>query len=116
MVDGIEAIHVGVLRVVVAIPGARSLKDRRQAVQSVVDRLRHRFDASVHEVGDSDFPGRQTLLVTTGGNDGRVVESVLDRIVGMISESGRVLVQHVDREVTRWRPAEARWVPDDDEG
>ena len=43
-------IHVGVLHMVLRINGARSLKDRRQVVRSLRDRVRHRFDVTWHEV------------------------------------------------------------------
>lgn len=43
---------VGVARVVLQIPGARSLKDRRRVVKSYKDKLFARFKVSVAEVGD----------------------------------------------------------------
>lgn len=106
-------IQVGIARVVLGIPGARTLKDRRQAVRSVIDRVRHRFEVSVHEVGASDYPGRQTLAIGTVGQDGRLIESILDRVVSAIAESGKVIVQQVDREVFRWHPAVSGWTEDD---
>jgi uncharacterized protein len=43
---------VGVLRIVIQIPGARSLKDRRSVVRSFKDRVRARLRVSIAEVGD----------------------------------------------------------------
>lgn len=37
------------------IEGAQSLKDRRQVVRSLKDRLRHRFNISVAEVNPSEL-------------------------------------------------------------
>jgi len=45
---------VGVARIVVQIPGARSLKDRRGVVRSYKDRVRARLRISVAEVGDAE--------------------------------------------------------------
>ena len=43
---------VGVSRIVLSIPGARSLKDRRHVVHAFRDRVRARISASITEVGD----------------------------------------------------------------
>jgi uncharacterized protein len=43
---------VGVTRIVLSIPGARSLKDRRRVVHAFRDRVRARISASITEVGD----------------------------------------------------------------
>ena len=52
--------NVGVLQVEIAIDSARSLKDKRQVVRSVLDRLRSSFNVSAAEVtskGDMLMPG-----------------------------------------------------------
>lgn len=99
-----DRIFVGVLRMVLTIPGARSLKDRRQAVLSVKDRVRHRFDVTFHEVDASDRPTRQVAVVTTAGNDQHVIRAALDQIVGFVRGSGKVLLGEVDVDVFRWHP------------
>lgn len=95
-------VRVGLLRLDVAVPGARSLKDRRRAVVGLRDRLRARFDVSCHEVHDDDRPGTGRLLVTTGGADAAVVSRVLDQVVGVADRAGDLVVQHVEREVMVW--------------
>jgi uncharacterized protein len=104
-----ERIFIGVGRLVIAIPGARSLKDRRQAVRSLTDRLRHRFSVSVHEVGEDDRPGQQVLIVTSAGNDGALVRSILDQVVGVAAGHPRGLLHQVDVDVFRWHPAQSHW-------
>jgi len=107
-----ERIFVGVARVQLGIPGARSLKDRRQNIRSVADRMRHKFSVTVNEVGGSDYPGRQVLALTTAGNDSRLIRSILDRCVALASGSGRVLVESVDVDVFRWQADLRRWADD----
>lgn len=97
-----DRIYVGVCRLVLLIPGARTLKDRRQAVSSVRDRIAHRYPVSIHEVDTSDLPGRQTLVVTTAGNDASVLRTNLDKIAGFVRGSGNVLLSGVDVDVFRW--------------
>jgi uncharacterized protein len=43
---------VGVMRLVLNVPGARSLKDRRRVVHAFRDRVRARISVSIAEVGD----------------------------------------------------------------
>jgi len=99
---GDDPIFVGVARLVLRIPGARTLKDRRQVVGSLIDRIRHRFPVSVHPVDTLDHPGRQIIVCTTAGNDGAVLRSNLDKIVAFAHSNGGLLVGGVDVEVFRW--------------
>ena len=46
--------HVGVMRLVLEIPGARSLKDKRQVVRSFKERVKSRLGVSIAEVGHHD--------------------------------------------------------------
>ena len=98
-------IFIGVLRAVLHIPGARSLKDGRQVAHSLRDRIRHRFEVSVHEVEPSESASRRVLLVTTAGNDGRVITATLDRVRALLYASGDAVVVDVDVDVFRWHPA-----------
>src|SRR5690606_9610944 len=87
-----ERIYLGVLRMALTIPGARSRKDRRQAVVSLRDRVLHRFDVSFHLIGDSDRPSRQVVVLTTSGDDPAVLRQTLDRITAFASQSGSLLL------------------------
>ncbi|GGA77779.1 hypothetical protein GCM10011507_31270 [Edaphobacter acidisoli] len=45
----------------VEIPGAQSLKDRRQVVRSLKDKLRHSFNISIAELDDGIVWNRATI-------------------------------------------------------
>lgn len=49
------------LTVEISIPHAQSLKDRRQVLRSLKDKLRHGFNASVAELDDAGLWNRATL-------------------------------------------------------
>lgn len=70
---------VGVLRLTLFIHGAASLKDKRQVLRKVVDRLRSRFNVSVAEVGDNDVWQRAVVGVAAVANDHSFVNEVLDK-------------------------------------
>src|SRR5579871_6367622 len=52
---------VATLTVEIGIEGAQSLKDRRQVVRSLKDKLRHGFNISVAEMDDASLWNRATL-------------------------------------------------------
>jgi len=54
---------VAVLTVELAIEHAQSVKDRRQVVRALKDRLRHGFNVSVSELDDTALWNRATLGV-----------------------------------------------------
>lgn len=47
--------HVGVLHVRLHLPEARSLKDKRQVVRSILDRARSRYRVAAAEVEEQDI-------------------------------------------------------------
>jgi uncharacterized protein YlxP (DUF503 family) len=77
---------VGILRLSLSIPAASSLKDKRQVVRKIVDRVRARFDVSIAEVGENDIWQRAQLGVTVAGNDRRFINEVLDKVRGFIDQ------------------------------
>ena len=80
---------VGVLRLTLYIHGAASLKDKRQILRKVLDRLRSRFNVSAAEVGDNDNWQRAVVGVAAVANDHSFVNEVLgkcERDAGAIAE------------------------------
>lgn len=72
---------VGVARLVLQIPGARSLKDRRHVVKGFKERVRARFPVSISEVGDVERHQVATLGVAVVARDSAYVQSVLGEVV-----------------------------------
>ncbi len=75
---------VGVLQVEIAIPDAMSLKDKRQVVKSLKDRIAHAHNVSVAEVGALDEHRRSIIGVAMVSNDKRYVEGALSKLVDFI--------------------------------
>jgi hypothetical protein len=72
---------VGAARVRLVATGARSLKDKRQVVRSIKDRLPGLFGVAVAEVDDLDKHQSIVLGVSAVSNDGKHVVSVLQKVV-----------------------------------
>lgn len=66
---------VGIVRIELHLPGSRSLKDKRQVVRSLKERLRERVHASVAEVEHHDLWQRAALgLAVVAADGGQVRE------------------------------------------
>jgi hypothetical protein len=72
---------VGSLRVRLLVRESRSLKDKRQVVKSIKDRLRNGFNVSVAEVEAQDHRQLAVLGVAMVGTDVHYVRSSLEEIV-----------------------------------
>jgi hypothetical protein len=102
-----STLHIGVLRAVLLVPGARSLKDRRSVVISLRDRVLHRFAVSCHEVDRGDLPGRGELVVTTAGVEGKPVGDALRKIASFLEQQGTCTIVDLRHEVIPWSGGDA---------
>ena len=90
---------VGVARLVLQIPGARSLKDRRRVVKSLKDRVRARLPVSLAEVGDLERYQVATLGVAVVSNEAARCSEVLSAAVGMVRVARDAVLADVATEV-----------------
>ena len=77
---------VGVARLTLALGQSHSLKDKRQVVRKIVDRVRARFQVAISEVGDHDLWQKATLGIAAVGNDTGHVRAVVDEVIRAIDE------------------------------
>ncbi len=71
---------VGVLRLTVHIPHARSLKEKRSVVRRFRDRVRARFDVSIAEVDAQDLHQKAVFGVAVVSGDASKCDSVLEQV------------------------------------
>lgn len=83
---------VGLLELVLAIPEATSLKDKRRVVRRVLDRARAKFNVAAAEVGSLDAHRRATLGFAVVSNDVRHANSMIDTIASYVSGASEGVV------------------------
>lgn len=76
---------------------AHSRKEKRALVKSVVERLRHRYNAAVSEAGDLEALDLATIAVACLASDAAHADSQLQNIAGAI-EGWRLDAEVVDVE------------------
>ena len=75
---------IGVLRLTLRIDAAHSLKEKRQVVKSVVERVRARFNAAAAEVEDNDIWNMATIAVVCVSNASAHTDAQLQSIANAI--------------------------------
>jgi len=78
------SIIVGLCTVELFIPESQSLKDKRQVLLSLKDRLREKFNLSVAEVDGQDLWQKAVLGLVCVANEGRYVNQVCDQALNLI--------------------------------
>lgn len=72
------------------IPGATSLKAKRQVIKSLVQRLRNRFNVSVTEIGSQDLWQRSEIGLAVVCHNGAGADSIIEKIFAYVELENRV--------------------------
>jgi len=88
---------VGSLRVRLLVRESRSLKDKRQVVRSIKDKLRNSFNVSVAEVDEEDHRQLVVLGVAMVSNEAGHVRKTLEEIAAALR--AHPVAEFVDHEI-----------------
>ncbi len=77
----------------------QSLKGKRKVIKSITSRLRNSFNASVAEVGSNDMLQRAEIGFSFTGNDRRLINSKIDKLINMTEEMGLAEIIDTDIEI-----------------
>ena len=72
---------VGLLTLELHIPDAQSLKDKRQVLRSLKDKLRREFNVAVAELDHHDVWQRSVVGVVTLSNEEKHVQEMLQKVL-----------------------------------
>jgi uncharacterized protein YlxP (DUF503 family) len=72
---------VAAARITLIIPENDSLKGKRKVVRSLIEKVRHKFEAAVAEVGDNDLWQKAQIGVALVGNDSQLLSTRLSQIM-----------------------------------
>ena len=86
---------VGLLTLELHIADAQSLKDKRQVLRSLKDRLRAHFNVAVAELDFEDTWQRSVVGVVTLSNEEHLVEEALQKVLAEADNIlGSMVVNH----------------------
>lgn len=78
---------IGVCQLELLLHDNFSLKGKRQALRSIVQRARKKFNISIAEVEGQDLWQKAVLGICAVGNDRQFVNSTLDRVINFIEDT-----------------------------
>jgi uncharacterized protein YlxP (DUF503 family) len=84
---------VGLLTVQLTVPDARTLKDKRQVVRSLLGRATDRFNVAAAEVARLDSVRRAELAFCSVSNEGGHVREMLDAVLHLIEAEPRAEIE-----------------------
>jgi uncharacterized protein len=93
---------VGVCRIVVALPGNRSLKEKRRRIRPLVKALQAQHHFSAAEVDSLDVTDQAVVAFALVSNDRKLINSEIDRALGRIELLADVVLQEQDFEITNY--------------
>jgi uncharacterized protein YlxP (DUF503 family) len=86
---------IGLLTLELHLPDAQSLKDKRQVLRSLKDRLRANYNVAVAELDFQDTWQRSVVGVVTLSNEEHHVQEALQKVLAEADRIlGPVLVSH----------------------
>lgn len=78
------SVTVGLCTIELFIPDSLSLKNKRQVLSSLKDRLHQKFNLSVAEVDGHDLWQKAVMALACVANDGRHANQVLDQALNLV--------------------------------
>ena len=91
--------RVGILTVQLCVTDAMTLKDKRQVVRSLLDRISDRFNVAVAQVGRLDSHRRAELAFASVSNDGGHAREVLQAVLRTLDGEPRAVVEDSEMEI-----------------
>ena len=88
---------IAAVMITLVIPENDSLKGKRRVVKSLIERVRHKFEAAVAEVGDNDLWQKARIGVALVGNDSQLLDTRLQQIMKFIEN--QYLAEIIDSQV-----------------
>ena len=90
---------IGICQLDFRIPENHSLKGKRHTLRKLIDRVRHRFNVAISEVGDHDLWQRAQIGICAVGNDRRHINSSLDKVIDFIEKMHLVEMVQTEMEI-----------------
>ncbi len=90
---------IGSCQIVLYLPNAVSLKEKRQILKSLKDRLRNRFNIAVAETKDNDLWQRATLGIAYVSNDRKTAVRLLDQVIDFLQQEREIKIIDYEIEV-----------------
>lgn len=83
-------------RITLYAASSHSLKDKRQILRSLIDKIKHRFNVSIAELEDMDIHQRLVIGVACISNSDHQARRVLDEVIRFIEDHAEAEVVNIE--------------------
>ncbi len=91
--------RVGTIIITVHLYQPNSLKEKRRILQSLLARVRQKFNVSISEIDHLDDWKKATLGVAMVSNEGRLSNAILAKVVEAIKHAPEISVEDFQMEI-----------------
>jgi uncharacterized protein YlxP (DUF503 family) len=89
---------VGIMRIRLYAPWVRSLKEKRMIIQSLIARLKRKFNVSIAEVGEQDTHQSIVLGIACVAGNSAHGDSILEHVTSFVENSTEAEITGIERE------------------
>jgi hypothetical protein len=90
---------VGICTITLEASWVCSLKEKRMVLKSIIEKTKHRFNASVAEVDMQDEHRTLVIGVACVSNKVKHADEMLDHIIAFIEGASDAVIVAIDREI-----------------
>ena len=76
--------RIGILTILIHLPGCSSLKEKRSRIKPLQERLKQQFNISVAEIGHQDVHQNAQIGIAVINSDARIIDAYLANILQWI--------------------------------
>ncbi|MDO5715778.1 MAG: DUF503 domain-containing protein [Tissierellia bacterium] len=91
---------VGICELELYLYHPNSLKEKRKVIRSIIDRLQHRYNISIAEVGNNDKWQIATIGFATVSNNKKMVDETMNKVIRFIDENTELEIINIHREIS----------------
>lgn len=78
--------HIAICKIKLSLPANHDLKGKRKVVQSLIGKIRAKYNVAIAEVNNNDLLQIASLGITTVSNDSKELQKVMMKIIDNIRE------------------------------
>ncbi|OSS42729.1 hypothetical protein DESAMIL20_349 [Desulfurella amilsii] len=90
---------IGVIIIELLLKDAFNIKDRRNILSSIINKIRGQYNASIADISEEILYNKATIAISTVANSKSAVEKFMDKVYNFISNNYSIEILHIERQI-----------------
>ncbi|MDL2248729.1 DUF503 domain-containing protein [Tyzzerella sp. OttesenSCG-928-J15] len=90
---------VGCCTFYLSINWAKSLKDKRRCIKSIMDKMKNKFNISVAEIGENDVHTAACIGFSCVSNSKAHLDSMMENILSFVENNTEAEIYNIEMEI-----------------